>query len=153
LPRSDGQDHVRWIILFSVTFDLMKERQRLLIERFSRQRDAANCMDPSASREVYKDSSTPEAFIRAMEWLSYCVEHDGPCAPPDKNFVPKRLVNVNLENKAGDPFLVEPTMPTKYACLSYCWGEDSDDVLRTTQGNIEAHFVSILLEPNGPIWA
>ncbi|PQE05715.1 heterokaryon incompatibility protein [Rutstroemia sp. NJR-2017a BVV2] len=100
-------------------------------------------MDPGASREVCNDSSTPEAFIRAKEWLSYCVEHDGSCTPPDKNFVPKRLVNVNLENKAGDPFLVEPTRPTKYACLSYCWGEDSDDVLRTNQDNIEAHFAGI----------
>lgn len=92
--------------------------------------------------EVCKDSSSAAAFSRASEWLSYCVEHDKACTPPN-NWWPKRLINVNLGNEEEHPFLVEPTAPVKYACLSYCWGPDTHDVLRTNKDNIDQHLSAI----------
>ncbi|ETS85916.1 hypothetical protein PFICI_03941 [Pestalotiopsis fici W106-1] len=101
-------------------------------------------ISPHGYPQVCENSSTPAAFARASEWLSYCVEHDGYCKPPNpKDFWPRRLVNVNLGDEAKDPFLVEPTEPMTYACLSYCWGPNADKVLRTTKDNIEEHFSAI----------
>lgn len=96
-------------------------------------------MSPHGYPEVCGDSSSSAAFSRASEWLSHCVENDQACAQHSSDFVPRRLVNVNLGNETQDPFLVEPIEPMKYACLSYCWGPDAHDVLRTTKDNIEDH--------------
>ncbi|KAF3013058.1 hypothetical protein E8E14_010213 [Neopestalotiopsis sp. 37M] len=112
----------------------------------SNQLDEPVWMNPHGFRHICEDSSSQAAFARASEWLAYCVKHDPGCAPPDQNYVPRRLVNVNLGNEALHPFLEEPTAPKKYACLSYCWGLDSDDVLRTTKNNIEAHRSAIPID-------
>lgn len=92
--------------------------------------------------EVCEESSSEAAFARASEWLSYCVKHDKACTPPN-DWWPKRLIDVNLGNQEGHPFLVEPTAPVTYTCLSYCWGPDTDDVLRTNKDNIDQHFSAI----------
>jgi hypothetical protein len=114
--------------------------------RGSIQFDEPVWMDPHQYRQICEDSSSQAAFARAAEWLAYCVKHDPGCAQPDQNYVPRRLVNVNLGNEALHPFLEEPTAPKKYACLSYCWGPDSDDVVRTTKNNIEAHLPAIPIQ-------
>ncbi|KAI4861826.1 HET-domain-containing protein [Hypoxylon rubiginosum] len=79
--------------------------------------------------DIVEDSTTQAAFDRAARWLSHCMKYDEPCRPPDAHFTPRRLLNVGQE---GGPFLVKPTEPTEYACLSYCWGETAESVLRTT---------------------
>ncbi|KAI1378084.1 heterokaryon incompatibility protein-domain-containing protein [Hypoxylon crocopeplum] len=48
-------------------------------------------------------------------------------------------------DQANEPFLFEPTGPSAYACLSYCWGEDAGDVLKTTVSNLDAHYKEIPL--------
>lgn len=100
-------------------------------------------MDPGASREVCIDSSSPAVFALVLDWLSCCVGHDEAYASSDKIFVSRQFFNVYLQNQTDYVFLVGSTGPTTYACLSYCWGEDSEDVLLTTKDNIEAHFSGI----------
>lgn len=90
--------------------------------------------------DIVEDSTTQAAFDRAARWLSHCMKYDEPCRPPDAHFTPRRLLNVGQE---GGPFLVKPTEPTEYACLSYCWGETAESVLRTTKSNIESHYKGI----------
>ncbi|KAI1655701.1 HET-domain-containing protein [Daldinia decipiens] len=99
----------------------------------------------SRTWDVLEDSSTQEAFDRAAGWLSHCMEFDEPCNPPDKNFAPRRLLNVRHRDQIGEPFLFEPKEPTAYACLSYCWGTDIGDVLRTTTSNINDHYKEVPL--------
>ncbi|KAI6085947.1 HET-domain-containing protein [Hypoxylon rubiginosum] len=89
--------------------------------------------------DVLEDSTTQAAFDRAARWLSQCMEYDKPCKPPDVDFNPRRLLSVG---QVGEPFLVKPTEPTAYACLSYCWGE-SVDVLKTTKTNLQSHYQEI----------
>ncbi|KAI8964052.1 HET-domain-containing protein [Daldinia sp. FL1419] len=101
--------------------------------------------DRSRLWDVLEDSTTQAAFDRAAEWLAYCIEHDEPCKPPDRNFVPRRLLNVRRNDGASEPFLFEPTNPTAYACLSYCWGEDVGDVLKTTTSNLDSHYKEVPL--------
>ncbi|CZR70044.1 uncharacterized protein PAC_19945 [Phialocephala subalpina] len=43
-------------------------------------------------------------------------------------------------SRSSTVFLVEPTGPVQYVSLSYCWGPDVGDVLKTTSRNIESHF-------------
>ncbi|KAJ4302706.1 hypothetical protein N0V90_001596 [Kalmusia sp. IMI 367209] len=92
--------------------------------------------------DIVEDSGSQTAFERATKWLSYCLEHDDLCKPPPSQFIPRRLIDVGLEN-SGDPFLVEPEEPVQYACLSYCWGPDTQDVLKTIQSNLESHHQAI----------
>lgn len=102
-------------------------------------------MDRSRSWDVLEDSSTQMAFDRATGWLSHCMEFDESCNPPNKNFVPRRLLNVRHNDQSGEPFLIDPSEPTVYACLSYCWGEDVGDVLKTTTSNINDHYKEVPL--------
>ncbi|PYI01882.1 heterokaryon incompatibility protein [Aspergillus sclerotiicarbonarius CBS 121057] len=97
------------------------------------------------SLDVVEDSSSPAAFKRAQQWLSYCEEHDEACHPPNPGFVPRRLVDVGSWDGSREPFLFEPTTPVRYACLSYCWGKDLDQVLTTTTNNIHSHYQAIAL--------
>lgn len=100
------------------------------------------CTSPHGYTEVCEESSSAAAFASASEWLSYCVKHDKACTPPD-DWWPMRLIDVNLGNQDEHPFLVKPTEPVTYACLSYCWGSDTGGVLLTTETNIDAHFSAI----------
>ncbi|GLA26371.1 hypothetical protein AnigIFM63326_003524 [Aspergillus niger] len=97
------------------------------------------------SLEVTHDSGSPAAFERAHQWLSYCDEHDGACKPPNPGYKPRRLINVGSSDGTRHPFLFEPAEPARYACLSYCWGKDLDQVLTTTTNNIESHYQAIEL--------
>ncbi|GAT28141.1 heterokaryon incompatibility protein [Aspergillus luchuensis] len=97
------------------------------------------------SLEVTHDSGSPAAFERARHWLSYCDEHDEACKPPNPDYKPRRLINVGSLNGIREPFLFEPVEPVRYACLSYCWGKDLDQVLTTTTHNLESHYQAIEL--------
>ncbi|OJJ78195.1 hypothetical protein ASPBRDRAFT_257975 [Aspergillus brasiliensis CBS 101740] len=95
------------------------------------------------SLEVTPDSGSRAAFARAHKWLSYCDKHDGACKPPNPEYKPRRLINVGSVDGVREPFLFEPVEPVRYACLSYCWGKDLDQLLTTTSENIQAHFQAI----------
>ncbi|KAI1805399.1 HET-domain-containing protein [Daldinia bambusicola] len=98
----------------------------------------------SQAWDVLEDSGAKTAFDRAAGWLSYCMKHDESCNPPDKMFVPRRLLDVGSSDQV-EPFLFEPTKPTAYACLSYCWGKDVEDVLKTTTSNLNDHYKEVPL--------
>jgi hypothetical protein len=92
---------------------------------------------------VSEDSASLEAFFRARKWLEHCVEHDEACTPPNRDFTPRRLIDVGNWNEPFELFLVELQEPAPYACLSYCWGPNTENVLKTTTTNLEAHFKHI----------
>ncbi|KAE8418724.1 heterokaryon incompatibility protein-domain-containing protein [Aspergillus pseudocaelatus] len=85
------------------------------------------------------DSGSLAAFNRARKWLPHCMQHDQACKPPDTEFMPRRLVNVGSWDGSRESFLYEPRTPVIYACLSYCWGIDIDQIKKTTTDNIQSH--------------
>ncbi|KAL7914046.1 heterokaryon incompatibility protein domain-containing protein [Trichoderma velutinum] len=95
--------------------------------------------------EITSDSSSKSALDRASRWLSHCLEHDEACEFPNTGFIPRLLIDVGSHDNLREPFLYRPTEVTPYACLSYCWGSDTKDILRTTADNLESHYKSIPL--------
>ncbi|RSL71730.1 hypothetical protein CEP53_001327 [Fusarium sp. AF-6] len=94
------------------------------------------------SLHVVEDSSSQAAFDRAAKWLAHCIENDKACEPPDDGFMPTHLINVGSASQS--PFLFKTSGTRKpYACLSYCWGHDSDAILKTTTSNLENHYQEI----------
>ncbi|KAK3298672.1 heterokaryon incompatibility protein-domain-containing protein [Chaetomium fimeti] len=98
------------------------------------------------SLEIVEASSSAAAIQRASKWLAHCVDHDKEeCKILNPSFTPRRLLNVGTGEQNGEPFLFEPTVPTLYVCLSYCWGPDAADVLTTTKHNLQAHYQAVPL--------
>lgn len=95
--------------------------------------------------EIIPDSSSQSALDRASQWLSYCLEHDEACELPSTGFMPRLLIDIGSPESSREPFLYKPTQAAPYACLSYCWGSDTEGVLRTTMENLESHYESIPL--------
>lgn len=96
----------------------------------------------SQTLEVARESFSQVAFDRAAKWLSYCLENDKACNPPETEFMPGHLIDVVLDG-SREPFLFKPSQPAPYASLSYCWGSDIKGILMTTTSNIESHYKSI----------
>lgn len=57
--------------------------------------------------------------------------------------MPRRLLNVGSIETNVEPFLFEPFEPVQYVCLSYCWGPDVQDVLKTTKENLKSHYAEV----------
>ncbi|UKZ83204.1 hypothetical protein TrVFT333_011009 [Trichoderma virens FT-333] len=93
--------------------------------------------------EIIPDSSSKPALDRASQWLSQCLEHDEACELPNTGFIPRLLIDVGSRDDPREPFLYKPTEVAPYACLSYCWGSDTEGVLRTTTENLESHYESL----------
>lgn len=101
------------------------------------------------SLDIVKDSSSQDAIDRASKWLAHCIKHDKACEPPDDDFMPTYLIDVGSKSQA--PFLFKPSGPRKpYVSLSYCWGPNTEDVLKTTMGNRDRHFDEIPIS-NAPL--
>lgn len=96
--------------------------------------------------DVIDDSLSEQAFDRAAKWLSYCLDHDKECAPPNSDFMPRRLLNVGSLDGTSEPFLFEPAQTSPYVCLSYCWGTYTGDVIKTTRSNLDSHYQCIPAE-------
>ena len=117
-----------------------------------------------SSLEIASNTLSEQAFSCANAWLTDCLTNHPDCTTSGSKFKPHRLIDVGLpddddddddndngndENgnsnskKPRDPFLTSPTHPVPYACLSYVWGPDTTDVLRTTRANLSAHHTAI----------
>ena len=83
------------------------------------------------------------AFERAANWLTDCVEHDDKCKSEESHFMPRRLLNVGSAQEPCGPYLFEPKMSANYVCLSYCWGADTEGVLKTTKQTLDDHYRAI----------
>ena len=62
--------------------------------------------------------------------------------------MPRRLLNVGSSIEPGRLFLFEITrldIGVPYVALSYCWGDDVGDILKTTKSNIQSHYQEIQL--------
>ncbi|RKK75282.1 hypothetical protein BFJ69_g7872 [Fusarium oxysporum] len=95
--------------------------------------------------QISSHSQSQASFDRASKWLSHCLEHDNGCRAPNSSFRPRRLIDVGSSETSREPFLVDRAESGQYACLSYCWGPDSGDVLKTTNSNLKAHHQAIPL--------
>ncbi|KAL7948774.1 heterokaryon incompatibility domain-containing protein [Trichoderma barbatum] len=100
-------------------------------------------MPRAQALEIIPDSSSQPALDRASKWLAHCIEHDEACELPSTGFMPRLLIDVGSQNDPREPFLYKPTQVAPYACLSYCWGPDTEGVLRTTTENVKSHHESI----------
>ncbi|KAF4628936.1 hypothetical protein G7Y89_g9212 [Cudoniella acicularis] len=96
------------------------------------------------SLDIISDSSSKPAFDRANKWLKYCLDHNKKCKISNSAYLPRRLVSVGSENR--NPFLFEPNESLQYVCLSYCWGSDSDGILKTTKENMKSLYDVIPLD-------
>ncbi|KAL7805928.1 HET domain-containing protein [Trichoderma gracile] len=95
--------------------------------------------------QVIPDSSSQAAMDRAAQWLSHCLEHDDACEVPNADFMPRMLIDVTSQKTSREPFLFKPNSVAPYACLSYCWGPDTEGILQTTTENVESHHEAIPL--------
>jgi hypothetical protein len=95
--------------------------------------------------DIIPDSGSDRAFDRATKWLSHCLSHDEKCGNTVSTYMPRRLLNLGLSTDNQDLILFEPTKPVPYACLSYCWGPETDDVLKTTTRTLKTHYQGIRL--------
>jgi hypothetical protein len=59
--------------------------------------------------------------------------------------MPRRLLNLGSSMGNHDPILFEPKEPVPYVCLSYCWGPNVDDILKTTTKTLKIHYQGIRL--------
>ena len=90
---------------------------------------------------IIKDNSLPSASGRVAKWLSHCLQNHEQCKNPYTDYMPRRLLHVGSENTS--PFLFKPSRRAPYVCLSYCWGIDTGDILKTTKLNLEAHYMAV----------
>ncbi|KAH8898658.1 HET-domain-containing protein [Thozetella sp. PMI_491] len=96
---------------------------------------------------VASDSTSRVAFDRARHWLSSCVENDVQCRTEELGTRPRRLLRLGPAELVVHLFETEELAGcSEYACLSYCWGPDTADVLKTTSSNIQAHYDGVQVE-------
>ncbi|KAL6863563.1 HET domain-containing protein [Trichoderma novae-zelandiae] len=95
--------------------------------------------------QIISNSSSQAAMNRAAHWLSHCLEHDDACEVPNADFMPRMLLDVTSQESSKEPFLFKPSAVAPYACLSYCWGTDTEGILQTTTQNVESHHEAIPL--------
>lgn len=98
---------------------------------------------------VVADTTTSVAFERATSWLRNCLDNHQGCAPSNSvEYVPSRLLDVgvsNAEKRDEIRLLEDPPEIAPYAALSYCWGSDLANVLRTLKDNKAAHMRGIAM--------
>jgi hypothetical protein len=90
--------------------------------------------------EIVDNSRSEAAIERIQAWLSHCLEHDKECQQGKSSYMPRRLLRVEPNR---DLYLFEPQSPEHYITLSYCWGLDTNDILKTTKLNLQSHYHSI----------
>lgn len=91
--------------------------------------------------DICTDATLPFAVERVGSWLSHCLQNHAQCKNPSPDYMPRLLLKVGDANT--EPFLFKPTVKMPYVCLSYCWGLDVGDVLKTVESNLEAHFAAV----------
>lgn len=64
-------------------------------------------------------------------WI-ICLSGDNQFQAVDPSFMPRHL---NKSHPSREPFLSEKEEPVLYICLSYCWVQDLEDVLKTKMSN------------------
>lgn len=98
-----------------------------------------------AAREIVADTTHETAFQRMRSWLANCVTNHDCYSEKANRGGPRRLLRVREESGDEDRiFLVEDLSRTvRYATLSYCWGTDLTDVVRTLKANKAAHMKEI----------
>ncbi|KAF2869531.1 heterokaryon incompatibility protein-domain-containing protein [Massariosphaeria phaeospora] len=123
------------------------------IELFSVEGDAYKLADMviNPTPLLRGNTSTPEVWSIAREWLSKCIElHSSPACHSNAGYtrLPTRVLdlgsnadvscNVRLRETQGEEF-------GNYVCLSHCWGTRGD-TLKTTCKTLEAHKDHILFD-------
>jgi hypothetical protein len=74
--------------------------------------------------------SSGSSFNQAIEWLDDCIERHTGCHPNPAitPMTPSRLIDVILAGAGGRVRIVDTEcIPTRYAALTYCWGQMAQD--------------------------
>ncbi|KAM5378162.1 hypothetical protein ACJZ2D_004620 [Fusarium nematophilum] len=92
--------------------------------------------------DISPDARLEAAFARARAWLEHCVTNDDACRPASSGRLPRRLLRVGPRG-SSIIYLVNTSEDTKeyarFACLSYRWGADPEEIVRTTSANMAEH--------------
>jgi len=117
--------------------------------------------DPAAryvsNREEKIDKNSSSALNQIQKWISNCEKAHGhhnstQCGSVRDTYLPDRCISVlpggvvqsTSEGLSTVPRLVETRGEKgKYLALSYCWGEEHYNPLRTTESNYKEHLVGI----------
>jgi hypothetical protein len=102
------------------------------------------------ARSISKDSNSPSCFALASEWLDVCLTTHERCkaaaTASKRAILPRRVLK--LYSKDDNVSLYEPTGKERrpYAALSYCWGGESQEKIKTTKRTLDQNLHSIALQ-------
>jgi len=85
-------------------------------------------------RKVESDPASESSLAIAEKWLTECVTTHQTCGrmASKERPLPTRIIDVGSNNPEQDPHLVVTGgMHGSWAALSYCWGGDSDFILKS----------------------
>jgi hypothetical protein len=92
--------------------------------------------DPAArfvtARPLQTDVFSPAAKLQVTSWMENCQTHD--CCDTFSDVpLPSRVIELNPKENPGQPRLLTTSgLNGRYATLSYCWGTQSNHLLRTS---------------------
>jgi hypothetical protein len=82
------------------------------------------------------DTSSAKSLHTVRLWIKECdEEHD--CLRPLKPTSPRRVLNLR-DDQVRLLEITEARKSIRYACLSHCWGNHSENMLRTTSLNLSS---------------
>jgi hypothetical protein len=85
-------------------------------------------------RSIWDNPLSDGCINVARGWLERCTKDHARCGQPEGFLSPTRLLNISKP----PPFICTPNIKnTRYAALSYCWGEK--ETITTTKANLKSH--------------
>ncbi|KAK5658442.1 hypothetical protein OQA88_1831 [Cercophora sp. LCS_1] len=101
----------------------------------------SNRFEMPSSLEIVANAGSDKAFDRVSFWYNRCLALHSKCKPPQPEFTPTRVLDLSTTSQDGILVLnTEDRSQTEslgpYACLSYCWGQDLDGVVKTTRASL-----------------
>ncbi|KAK4168138.1 heterokaryon incompatibility protein-domain-containing protein [Cladorrhinum sp. PSN259] len=130
--------------LGSLCLRLVNSGVQLLV--FQPQASAPQLFPFQSTHGVVANTATKEAFDRIAHWLEhYLTSHRGCAVAGMDSYMPRRLLSISPKHgyHRDRVHLVEEAsnILAPYAALSYCWGRNIGDAVRTLMGNRHRHMV------------
>jgi hypothetical protein len=94
-----------------------------------------NPHNPFEVRDVCADAKSAASFDKMKRWINNCATSHDQCALLEQKHMPTRLIQ--LSNHGAR--LMSPTIPVRYAALTYCWGSSTQST-KTTKTNVTARY-------------
>lgn len=86
---------------------------------------------------------SPDHNLLIREWIDECVQNHHQCKADEKQFLPRRLLDLFKFDSSDDLALIETMsmLPEKieYMTLSHCWGSSCNHPAKTKKANLDQH--------------